>query len=434
MVPEDVQHLHLEDHWFEVPLDPSDPSGQLITVYAREVTARGGEQRPWLLFLQGGPGSPGPRPTEVTGWVERAVRDFRVLLLDQRGTGRSSPVTRRTMELLGSPTHQFEHLRHFRADAIVSDCELIRQRLVGPAGRWSLLGQSYGGFCATTYLSRAPDFLDRVLITGGLPPLDAHPDDVYRLAYAEARRRSRRFAELYPSSYANLQAARDLLLESPVVLADGDMLTVERLQRLGLMLGASGGYASLGYLLEDIWDGHHRLSDRFLLDLQVETSFRTNPLFPVMLEPCYAQGQAPQWSAARVRSEFPEFAEDADALLLTGEMMSPATFEGHSGLTEFSGAAQLLAEFDGWPPLYDHHRLSRNRVPVAALVYAQDMYVPPALSLDTASRIPGTEMWTTNEYEHDGLRRDGGRILDRLLDLVHRRPTPDPGSRATIVG
>jgi hypothetical protein len=25
--------------------------------------------------------------------------------------------------------------------------------------------------------------------------------------------------------------------------------------------------------------------------------------------------------------------------------------------------------------------------------------------------------WLTNEYEHDGLRADGGRILDRLIAL-----------------
>jgi pimeloyl-ACP methyl ester carboxylesterase len=300
----------------------------------------------------------------------------------------------------------------------VADCELIRRRLVGPEGRWSLLGQSYGGFCATTYLSTAPEHVDRVMITGGVPPLDAHPDDVYRLAYAEARRRSHRFSELYPSSYANLQVVRDVLAESRTTLPDGDVLNVERLQRLGLRLGGTGGYASLGYLLEDIWDGPRQLSDRFLLELQAATSFRSNPLFPVMLEPCYAQGQAPRWSAARVRDEHPDFAEDADSLLLTAEMMAPATFEGHLGLSEFSDVAHLLAELEEWPALYDTERLGHNQVPVAALVYAEDMYVPPQLSLDSASRIGSTEVWTTNEYEHDGLRRDGGRIFDRLLALT----------------
>lgn len=47
-----------------------------------------------------------------------------------------------------------------RADSIVADAELIRECLnrdgdSAPA-RWSLLGQSFGGFCAVQYLSVAP--------------------------------------------------------------------------------------------------------------------------------------------------------------------------------------------------------------------------------------------------------------------------------------
>jgi hypothetical protein len=29
--------------------------------------------------------------------------------------------------------------------------------------------------------------------------------------------------------------------------------------------------------------------------------------------------------------------------------------------------------------------------------------------------------WVTNEYEHNGLRADGARIIGRLLDLVRGR-------------
>lgn len=46
-----------------------------------------------------------------------------------------------------------------RADSIVRDAEIVRQALVpgnNNGGRWSLLGQSFGGFCALTYLSFAP--------------------------------------------------------------------------------------------------------------------------------------------------------------------------------------------------------------------------------------------------------------------------------------
>ena len=82
------------DHLLEVPVDHADPSGPTLTVYAREVCAPGGEDRPFLVFLQGGPGSESPRPNPATGpaWIGRALQDFRLLLLDQRGTGRSTPV------------------------------------------------------------------------------------------------------------------------------------------------------------------------------------------------------------------------------------------------------------------------------------------------------------------------------------------------------
>ena len=49
--------------------------------------------------------------------------------------------------------------------------------------------------------------------------------------------------------------------------------------------------------------------------------------------------------------------------------------------------AELLADRDGWPPLYDPARLASNEVPAAAAVYFNDMYVPAALSVRTAAAI-----------------------------------------------
>src|SRR5512142_2419885 len=85
----------LRDHFFDVPLDHAHPEKKKIQVYAREVVAPGKEraERPWLVFFQGGPGFPSPRPMPTTDWLKRALKDYRVLLLDQRGTGRSTPLT-----------------------------------------------------------------------------------------------------------------------------------------------------------------------------------------------------------------------------------------------------------------------------------------------------------------------------------------------------
>jgi pimeloyl-ACP methyl ester carboxylesterase len=108
--------LHFTDHSVTVPLDHGDPGGGSIEVFAREVVAsdRVGEELPWLLFLQGGPGGKAPRPAGAGHWVGHAVQTHRVLLLDQRGTGRSTPITARTVSGQ-SPEQLAAYLRKFRA-------------------------------------------------------------------------------------------------------------------------------------------------------------------------------------------------------------------------------------------------------------------------------------------------------------------------------
>src|SRR5436189_5788758 len=127
----------------QVPLDHAHPEGPAITVFTREVADPDGLDRPYLLFLQGGPGMEATRPTSPpSGWMKRALRDYRILLVDQRGTGRSTPVG---SQLPGATAEaQATYLTHFRADSIVRDAEAIRAELGSPP--WSVLGQSFGGF------------------------------------------------------------------------------------------------------------------------------------------------------------------------------------------------------------------------------------------------------------------------------------------------
>ena len=177
--------LVLTEHTLTVPLDHARPQdGRTIEVFAREIADPDGTDRPFLLFLQGGPGFEAVRPTgrpRGPGWVDRALADFRVLMLDQRGTGRSTPVGPATLEGL-DPAAQAEYLTHFRADSIVADAEALRDAL--GVERWSVLGQSFGGFCVAAYLSIAPEGLREALFTGGVPPLRTSIDDVYRHTYA----------------------------------------------------------------------------------------------------------------------------------------------------------------------------------------------------------------------------------------------------------
>ena len=102
-----------------------------------------------------------------------------------------------------------------------------------------------------------------------------------------------------------------------------------------------------------------------------------------------------------------EFAEDADPLLFTGEMMYPWMFEEIARAAAVPGRGRAAGCVRDWPPLYDLDRLAANEVPVAAAVYYDDMYVDAGLQLDTAGAVGNVRAWVTNEYEHDGLRVDG---------------------------
>ena len=392
-------------------------------MFAREVVAAGRDASglPWLLFLQGGPGHGGPRLSGRSSWLGRALTDFRVLLLDQRGTGRSTPVTRHTLAGIGSAGDQAAYLSLFRADAIVRDAELIRHQLTG-GEPWSVLGQSFGGFCTVTYLSHAPEGIREAFITGGLPGLTATADDVYRATYPQVRARAEAHYARYPGDVDQARKVARLLASTEVTLPDGARLTVEAFQALGRMLGQRTGSDELHYLLEDAFAGG-QLSDAFLHAVHGQLSFAPAPLYAVLHEACYAQGAATRWAAQRIRDEFAEFGPGAalgtgQPLLFTGEMIYPWMFGLDPVLRPLRAAADVLAAREDWPPLYDVPRLAANGVPVAAAVYFNDMYVPRELSLPSAAAIGGLRAWVTSEYEHDGLRVSEGAVLGRLIDLA----------------
>ena len=400
--------LVLTEHEIEVPLDHARPDGERITLFAREVADPDGLDRPYLLFLQGGPGFEAVRPTRhptSAGWLDRALEDFRVVMLDQRGTGRSTPVG----SAAGTPAEQADRLAHFRADSIVRDAELLREAL--GVDRWSVLGQSFGGLCVVTYLSIAAGGLREAFITGGLPALGRHTDEVYEATYALALERNRRYHARYPDDRARLAALMARLDAEDVRLPGGDRLTPRRLRQAGAWLGFSDGAEKLHYLLELPPD-----SPAFRHDAADPLGVARNPIYALLQEPCWADGHAPRWAAERtmpaVFSDQPE--------LLAGEHVFPWMFEEYSALAPYREAAGLLAE-RAWPRLYDEGALAANEVPVAAVIYANDLYLPRQFSEETARAIRGLRTWLTDEYEHNGLRADGDRILGRLIDLARGR-------------
>ena len=416
------------EHYFTVPLahSPGDneANSETITVFAREYsstahTAEEAARLPWLLFLQGGPGGRGNRVTSLAGWMKAAARDFRILMLDQRGTGLSTPVERQTLELRGDAAAQAEYLTHFRADSIVADAEFIRGVL--GSGPWTVMGQSFGGFCALTYLSFAPEGLREVLITGGLAPLEGPADRVYQATFKRVAARNAEYFGWYPEDREKVTRIVRHLEKTPEFLASGERLTPERFQMVGSFLGGNTRVDGLHYLLEDAFidtlDGE-RLSEAFLEQVRGLVSRAANPLYAVLHESIYGQGEATNWAAWRVLEEYPEFEPGAAKPLLTGEMVYPWYFEQDPSLVPLRDVAELLAARKDWKPLYDSATLAANTVPVAAAVYKDDIYVDHDLSLETAAAVRGLQAWVTSDFHHDGIAEDGEGIFKRLLGMV----------------
>lgn len=442
------------DHWFTVPVDHALTLEQAraqdatatgvgaagrgtMQVFARELRAPedpAGE-RPWLLYLQGGPGGASPRPGRLGGWQRELAQDFRLLLLDQRGTGRSTPATAATLTAPGafaSDDERAAFLTHLRAPSIVQDAELMRLAL--GAAPWTTLGQSFGGFCTLSYLSWHPEGLARCLVTGGLAPLTGHADRVYRTTYARMRARAAEVFARHPGDRSAWEEIVGLIRAaeaagSPVPLPDGTALTVGRAQQLGMLLGGNTRVDALHWALAEAVDrtgAAPRLSESFLSAVAAQTARSTNPLYAVLHESIYAQpapladGRADTgWSAARMLAEHPDFAPDTvPAPLPTGEHVMPWSFETEPELRPLAGTAELLARRQDWGPLYDLEALAANEVPVAAAVYPDDVYVDRELSLETAARVRGLRVWEAEGFHHDGLAEDGPAIVRRLLALT----------------
>ena len=437
----------IRDHQVEVPLVWPDlrrarePDGRrTIALFAREIVrpSRARDDLPVLLYLQGGPGGKALRPvTKHDAWLPDALDRYRVVLLDQRGTGRSTPLQASDAAGWATAEQGRDLLLRLRADSIVRDAEFLREHEFG-VPRWSTLGQSYGGFLTLTYLSFFPQSLERCYVAGGLASIRPSADELYRHTFPRIAAKNEQYFARYPADQGLVDEVADLLASQDVRLPDGDRLTVRRLQTLGNDFGMKPSFERMHWLFDEAFaggHGHGRLSDTFLAAVGARTGFDTNPLYAILQESIYASGQsgaagaaaagvveqrdavtragATAWAAQRERSRRPEFAETARPLRFTGETMFPWMLDEIRALRPFREPAAALAEWTDWSPLYDPVRLAANEVPVFAAVYHDDMYVPCELSLATAREFGEVHTWVTNEFEHDGLRT--GNVLSRLF-------------------
>jgi pimeloyl-ACP methyl ester carboxylesterase len=412
-----------QSHHFSLPLNYDDYTANPdhVSVYARElVKAENSDlDLPYLVYLQGGPGFPAARPLSNSGWLKRALDQYRVILLDQRGTGLSSPITTQTIQHL-DPIKQAEYLSHFRADNIVRDAEAIRKHF--SVDKWAIIGQSFGGFCSLTYLSMFPESLLASYITGGIPSITRNIDDVYHATYKRTLDKNSEFFDRFPRAQELCDRIANRLLDHSVTLPNGQIFTVEQFQQMGICFGMAGGPEELYFQLETAFvevNGQQELGYGFLNYVLSQQAHLTNPLYAILHESIYCQHNASKWSAHRVRESYPQFNHQKGASLrFTGEMVYPWFFDQLETLKPLKEAAELLAAKSDWPNLYNVDQLAKNRVPVAAATYVNDMFVEFDFSRETLKSIPNSRAWMTSEYEHNGLRVDGEKILSTLISMA----------------
>jgi pimeloyl-ACP methyl ester carboxylesterase len=178
----------------KVPEDPARPDGPSIELFVAHVAAQSATPRADpLLLIAGGPGqSTVDFYLQLRGAFEPARRERDLILVDQRGTGRSAAgfgcsvpeelaldtanpeATRRyvdecRIELAHDP-------RMYTTSVAVQDLERVRVEL--GIERWNLYGVSYGTRVAQHYLRRFPAHTRALVLDGVVPPELALGPDV----------------------------------------------------------------------------------------------------------------------------------------------------------------------------------------------------------------------------------------------------------------
>ncbi|KAF3204698.1 hypothetical protein TWF192_011275 [Orbilia oligospora] len=451
--------LSITEHFFSVPLNYTKPDGHEITIFARlvkkfekpvkpgkrkakkedngeEGEREEGDDRSYLCYLNGGPGfnNTTPKAEYVSKFIDKG---YTIVLLDQRGTGLSECICPENIPG-DTPEEQADYVSHFRADNIVRDAEVVREKLVGKEGKWSLAGQSFGGFCIATYLSFRPEYITEAFMFGGIPPIGENtPDQVYTNLYKRLADRNTVYYTKYPQDIERVKKIAKYLGENEVRLSNGGTLTIDRFRDLGISFGMHGGIDGIHKL---VFRAHNDIT-RFgkiltptLSLIQSYQSFDDHVIYCILHEAIYCQdGNASDWSANRIllqqsdnrlrsydaylASSTPSLPGTLGALFFTGEMIYPSMLTSYASLKPLKQIAEILAAKKWEGRLYDLDRLAQNKVPVYAATYLEDMYVDFELTRVFVRRTKGVKEWISNGVMHNGISAKAGEVIGKLWEL-----------------
>jgi pimeloyl-ACP methyl ester carboxylesterase len=405
------------------------------------------------VYLCGGPGGGNPAFTNNELNKTLLQNNHGVLYVDYRGTGRSSPITAASLSKATADTPSqsvAQYLALFRQDSIVADLEAIRLCLNSP--KFSLIGQSFGGWIAMTYLSFLPNSLATVFLAGGLPPIGRSPEEVYTALYKRLVRANEEYYARYPKDRLQVLGITMWLsainITKAVLLPDGQRLT----PRSFLTLGRHFGRGHEGY------EHVHRVVHLFMTDIMNTryisddtlrkfaecggTGFRLpeRPLYAVLHEAIYCSGVglSSNWAAQRVGRQLrgPEgkhfewlkddFSfcfrepENHEPLYFSAEMIYEFMLrDAGAELDPFIEPTNILAKSKDWSDLYDEEQLRQNDVFLRALVYPEDTFLDLDFSLETAGIIRRSCVaQAPSDWTHGSIKTRPQEVCRLLFSVV----------------
>jgi pimeloyl-ACP methyl ester carboxylesterase len=234
--------------WLSVPENREQPEGRQVRLHVAVIPALRLEPTADPLFvLSGGPGqAAGDFYLSIAPALARLRRDRDIVVLDQRGTGRSNrldctfpdesaitftdPQKLRALArscLAGLPGDP----RYYTTSIAVRDLDEVRAALGYPA--INLYGVSYGTRVAQHYMRRYPQRVRAAVLDGVMPPelafgpdiaLDAQAaiDSVFARCQADTG-----CNRAFPNIAASFSALRSRLLAQPLALSLPDPLNAE---------------------------------------------------------------------------------------------------------------------------------------------------------------------------------------------------------------
>jgi pimeloyl-ACP methyl ester carboxylesterase len=181
----------------QVPLDHSRRARGTLSLPIAQL--HGGSRRlPVLVVLTGGPGQPGaPFLPRVETWLGPVARRYRVVMIDQRGTGGGALQCPQLQAVMGGSDLTVPppaavtrcaaaigpQRRYYTTADTVEDLDALRQAL--GVQRISLDGISYGTYVAERYALAHPSNVSR-LVLDSVVPHDGHDLGLYTAALARA--------------------------------------------------------------------------------------------------------------------------------------------------------------------------------------------------------------------------------------------------------